>query len=128
MDPIEQARTGGGNPVLSVSRDGAVLGLAPWSFFEMAGVACISVLSEGNKFGTVYLGRIPETNPEALSSDLTSLLTTVVKACGNDLPEFVYVTDAGKIETACWKNVLRKFFVDGRRINITRVVDYYHAT
>ncbi len=125
---IEQARSGGGTAVLSVSRDGVALGLAPWSFFEMAGVACISVLSDGKKLGTVYLGRTPEANQETLSSDLTSLLTAVVKACGDDLPEIVYVTDAGKIETAYWKNVLRKFFVDGSRIKITRVVDYYHAS
>ncbi len=47
--------------------------------------------------------------------------------CNGDVPEIVYVTDAGKVETSCWKNVLRKFFVDGQRIKITRVVDYYHA-
>ncbi len=128
MNLIEQARKGGGNPVLSVSRDGVALGLAPWSFFEMAGVACISVLSEGNKLGTVYLGRTPESNQESLSRDLTSLLAAVVKSCGEDIPGIVYVSDAGKIETAYWKNVLRKFFVDGRRIRITRVVDYYHAS
>lgn len=128
MELIEQARKDGGNPVLSLSRDGVALGLAPWSFFEMAGVACISVLSDGKKLGTVYLGRTPEANQETLSSDLTSLLTAVVKACGDDLPDIVYVTDAGKIETAYWKNVLRKFFVAGRRIKITRVVDYYHAS
>ncbi len=47
--------------------------------------------------------------------------------CGDAVPEIVYVSDAGKIETAYWKDTLRKFFVDGRRIKITRVVDYYHA-
>ncbi len=128
MELIEQARKSGGNPVLLVSRDGVALGLAPWSFFEMAGVACISVMSDGKKLGTVYLGRTPEANQDTLSSDLTSLLTAVVKACGDDVPDIVYVTDAGKIETAYWKNVLRKFFVNGRRIKITRVVDYYHAS
>lgn len=40
----------------------------------------------------------------------------------------MYVSDAGKVETAYWRNTLSKFFVDGRRIKITRVVDYYHAT
>lgn len=79
MERIQQARSGGGTPVLSVSRDGVALGLAPWSFFEMAGVACISVLSDGKKLGTVHLGRTPEANQETLSSDLTSLLTAVVK-------------------------------------------------
>lgn len=44
------------------------------------------------------------------------------------MPKIVYVTDAGKIETAYWKNLLRKFFVDGVRIPIVRVVDYYSAS
>lgn len=125
---IKQARSDGGNPVLSVSRDGVSLGLAPWSLFEMAGVACVSVLSKGKKLGTVYLARAPQENQATLTRELTSLLTVTIRACAADVPEVVYVTDAGKIETAYWKNVLRKFFVDGKRIKITRVVDYYHAS
>ncbi len=128
MQLIKDARKRGENPVLSISRDGVALGLAPWSIFEMAGVASISVLSDGKKLGTVYLANTPQTNQEDLSRNLTSLLTEVVRACGSDLPKIVYVTDAGKIETAYWKNVLRKFFVDGVRIPIVRVVDYYHAS
>lgn len=128
MQLIKDVRKSGETPVLSISRDGVALGLAPWSIFEMAGVASISVLSNGKKLGTVYLANTPQSNQEDLSRDLTSLLTEVVKACGRDLPKIVYVTDAGKIETAYWKNVLRKFFVDGVRIPIVRVVDYYHAS
>ena len=125
---IEQARQRGGKTVLSVSRDGVSLGLAPWSIFEMAGVACVSVLSDGKKLGTVYLARAPQENQETLSGQLTSLLRVTIQACAGDVPEVVYVTDAGKIETAYWKNVLRHFFVDGNRIKITRVVDYYHGS
>ncbi len=33
---IDKARESKQKPVLSVSRDGVSLGLAPWSFFEMA--------------------------------------------------------------------------------------------
>lgn len=125
---IEEARCGNNHsPILSVSRDGVALGMAPWSFFEMAGVATVSVLAGGRRLGTVYLGCAPETNQESLSAHLTSLLTAVVRRLGDDLPEVVYVTDAGKIETAYWKNTLRKFYVDGRRIKVRRVVDYYHA-
>ncbi|MBL8819613.1 MAG: hypothetical protein JNL58_26545, partial [Planctomyces sp.] len=36
--------------------------------------------------------------------------------------------DAGKIETAYRKNVLRHLHVDGQRIRIERIVDYYHAS
>jgi hypothetical protein len=127
-DLIEQARRDKKTPVLSVSRDGVALGLAPWSVFEMASVACVSVLADGKKRGTVYLGYTPETNQATLSMKLTSLLKATIRRCGDNLPEIVYVTDAGKIETAYWKNTLRKFFVDGVRIKITRVVDYYHAS
>jgi hypothetical protein len=125
---IATAREKQAKPVLSVSRDGVALGLAPWSFFEMASVATVSVLADGKRLGTVYLGRTPETNQRTLSAQLTALLRATIRRCGDQVPEIVYVTDAGKIETAYWKNTLRKFFVDGRRIKITRVVDYYHAS
>jgi len=127
IELIDTARKNNQNPVLSVSRDGVALGLAPWSFFEMASVACVSVLADGKKLGTVYLGRVPESNQLTLSTQLTSLLKATIRRCGDAVPEIVYVSDAGKIETAYWKNTLRKFFVDGKRIKIIRVVDYYHA-
>ena len=127
MELIETARKDGKKPVLSVSRDGVALALAPWSFFEMASVACVSVIAGGKKLGTVYLGRVPETNQVTLSGELTDLLKATIRRCGDDVPEIVYVSDAGKVETAYWRNTLSKFFVDGRRIKITRVVDYYHA-
>lgn len=125
---ITEVRKGGNSPVLSVSRDGVSLGIQPFGFFEMAGVATISVLSAGKRVGTVYITRTPEENQQTLSRDLTSLLTTTLEACGKKLPKVVYVTDAGKIETAYWKNTLRHLRVAGRRIKITRVVDYYHAS
>lgn len=128
MELIEEARGRKQTPVLSISRDGVALGLAPWSFFEMASVACVSVLADGKKLGTVYLGRTPETNQVTLSNHLTSLLKATIRRLGDQVVEIVYVSDAGKIETAYWKNTLRKFFVDGVRIKITRVVDYYHAS
>lgn len=127
MELIEQARRDGKTPVLSVSRDGVAMGLAPWSFFEMAGVACLSVIADGKKLGTVYLGRVPEPNQSTLSNQLTDLLAATIRRCGDDIPEIVYVSDAGKTETAYWRNTLSKLFVDGRRIKITRVVDYFHA-
>ncbi|WP_182871478.1 hypothetical protein [Stieleria mannarensis] len=127
MKLIGKARKQRKTPILSVSRDGVALGLAPWSCFEMASVACVSVLANGKKLGTVYLGCVPETNQATLSNRLTSLLKATVRDCGGRVPEIVYVSDAGKIETAYWRNTLQAFFVDGRRIKVTRVVDYYHA-
>lgn len=125
---MEQSRTAGHLPVLSVSRDGVSLGIAPFASFEMASVATISVMSAGKRLGTVYLGRAPESNQQTLTDELTSLLRETLRACGDRLPQVAYVTDAGKVETAYWKNVLRKFYVDGKRIKIQRVVDYYHAS
>jgi len=124
---ISEAREKQQKPVLSVSRDGVALGMALWCNFEMASVATISVMVDGKRTGTVYLGCTPEENQKTLSQRLTSLLAQTIRRCGEHVPEIVYVTDAGKIETAFWKDTLRKFFVDGKRIKITRVVDFYHA-
>jgi hypothetical protein len=92
LELVNEVRDRGRTPVLSVSRDGVSLGLAPWSFFEMAGVACISVIDQGTKLATVYLGRAPESNQDTLSNELTSLLAETLRACGEDLPEVVFDT------------------------------------
>ncbi len=120
-------KTGAKSIVLSVSRDAVSLGIAPFGYFEMASVATISVLADGKRLGTVYLGRTPETNQKTLSDQLTLLLRETLQL-RSKRPEVVYVTDAGKIETAYWQNVLSRFYVDGVRIKIHRVVDYYHAS
>ena len=125
---IDQAEKNGNNIALSVSRDGVSLGIAPFGYFEMASVATLSVFSEGKRLGTVYLAAAPEENQETLSKQLTSLLSGVIRVRGDKLAKIVYVTDAGKVETGYWKNVLRKLYVDGCRIKIERVVDYYHAS
>ena len=91
-------------------------------------VATLSVFSEGKRLGTVYLAAAPEENQETLSKQLTSLLSGVIRTRGKKLVKIVYVTDAGKVETGYWKNVLHKLYVDGCRIKIERVVDYYHAS
>ena len=127
VDWIAQVRERGKTPVLSVSRDGVSLGIQPFGFFEMAGIATISVMCEGDRLGTVYIACQPEENQQVLSNRLTSLLKATIRDCGTETPTVVYVTDAGKIETAYWKNTLRHLRVDGRRIKVTRVVDYYHA-
>lgn len=120
-------KTGAKSVVLSVSRDAVSLGIAPFGYFEMASVATLSVIADGKRLGTVYLGRTPETNQKTLSRQLTSLLKLTLRSC-SQRPHVVYVTDAGMTETAYWKNELSKFYVDGQRIKIHRVVDYYHAS
>ncbi|MCA9062372.1 MAG: hypothetical protein KDA96_04920 [Planctomycetaceae bacterium] len=125
---IEAAGKHGKNVTLAVSRDGVSLGIAPFGNFEMASVATISVYADGQRMGTVYLACVPEENQETLSRNLTSLLKAVIRRRGSQLGRIVYVSDAGKIETAYWKNVLRHLHVDGQRIRIKRIVDYYHAS
>lgn len=61
------------------------------------------------------------------SNQLTELLKATIRRFGDDLPEIVYVSNVGEVETASWRNTSSKFFVDSRRIKITRVVDVYHA-
>lgn len=125
---IDEARTDSKTVTLAVSRDGVSLGIAPFGNFEMASVATLSVYAEGKRIGTVYLACAPEENQETLSRNFTSLLKAVIRSRGPKLGRIVYVSDAGKIETAYWKNVLRHLHVDGQRIRIERIVDYYHAS
>ena len=125
---IDDAGKHSKNVVLAVSRDGVSLGIAPFGNFEMASVATLSVYADCKRVGTVYLASTPEENQETLSRNLTSLLQEILRRRGPQLARLVYVSDAGRIETAYWKNVLRHLHVDGQRIRIERVVDYYHAS
>jgi hypothetical protein len=125
---IDQVVKDGGKAILSVSRDGVSLGIAPFGNFEMASVATLSVYADGKRIGTIYLAAAPEENQATLSANFTSLLKAIIQSHGSKLSRIVYVSDAGKIETAYWKNVLRCLFVDGKRIKLHRVVDYYHAS
>jgi len=112
---------------LSVSRDDVSPGIAPFGNFEMASVVTVSVYDSGLRIGTVYLACAPEENQETLSRNLTSLLKSNIRNRGSKLSRLVYVRNAGKIETSYWKSVLRHLNVDGERIKIERIVDYYHA-
>ena len=125
---IDEARKHSKNVTLAVSRDGVSLGIAPFGNFEMASVATLSVYNDGQRIGTIYLACAPEDNQETLSRNFTSLLKMIIRSRGLKLSRIVYVSDAGKIETAYWKNVLRYLYVDGERIKIQRIVDYYHAS
>lgn len=125
---IDEAIKQGENVTLAISRDGVSLGIAPFGNFEMASVATLSIFADGQRRGTVYLACAPEENQETLSQNFTSLLKEIIRSRGSQLQRLVYVTDAGKVETAYWKNVLRHLYVDGKRVKIERIVDYYHAS
>ena len=125
---IDTAVSQGKNVVLGISRDGVSLGIAPFGNFEMASVATLTVYADGNRTGTVYLAAAPEEHQATLSRRFTSLFQAIIRSRREKLSRIVYVTDAGKIETAYWKNVLRTLRVDGRPVKIHRVVDDYHAS
>ncbi len=55
-------------------------------------------------------------------------MKAIIRSRGSKLSRIVSVRDAGKIETAYWKNVLCHLHVDGRRMKFERIVDYYHAS
>ena len=125
---IDQVHSAGEKAVLSVSRDGVCICIAPIGYYEVASVATLSVFSQGERIGTVYLAAAPEENQTTLSKQLTALLTEVIRSHGDQLERIAYVSDAGKVETAYWRNVLSKFYVDGVRIPMERTLDYYHAS
>ena len=125
---IDQVHSTGEKAVLSVSRDGVCICIAPVGYYEVASVATLSVFSQGERIGTVYLAAAPEENQTTLSQNLTALLREIIRSHGDQLKRIAYVSDAGKVETAYWRNVLSKFYVDRVRIPMERTLDYYHAS
>lgn len=132
---IEALRTafaspGSAAPVLSVGRDGITLREYRHSFFEVATAATVSVMDRcGKRLATVYLACPPELGQATMTSQLTSLLTAVLRDWDGPLPTLAYVADCGEQESSYYQNVLRrmKHPVTGKRLTWTRVVDFYHA-
>ena len=124
----DEAVKSGEKPVLSISRDGVTIHMAPHGCYEVAAVATVSVHRQDGCLGTVYLACKPEENQTQLSEQLTSLVRGIVGTHRESFSKITYVSDAGKVETAYWKNVLSKLRVDGQRVKIERTLDYYHAS
>ena len=61
-------------------------------------MATLSVFSQGERIGTVYLAAAPEEDQATLSQNLTALLTEVIRSHGGQLEWIAYVSDAGKVE------------------------------
>jgi hypothetical protein len=127
------ASQGKHKPVLSVGRDGIMLGLQirGCDIWEVASTGTISVLDRrGQRLGTVYLAYTPEPGQGTMSRQLTRLLTDVLRRWEGPLPRLSYVTDAGDNETTYYDQVLRSMRHPrtGERLEWIRVVDYYHAS
>jgi len=131
---LEQAQASRGRhqPVLTAGRDGITLGLRvkKGTLYEVATTATLSVYDrKARRLGTVYLGCTPESGQVTMSTQLTALLQEVLRRWSGPVPRLSYVTDAGKSETAYYREVLRRMRhpVTGQRLEWQWVVDYYHA-
>lgn len=132
---LEQAWTSKGRhkPVLSVGRDGISLGVPVrgGTIFEVASAGTVAVYDRrGQRLGTVYLARMPESKQGTMSEQLTRLVDEVLQCWQRQLPRVCYVTDAGDNETTYYETVLRRMRHPrtGERLEWIRVVDYYHAS
>jgi hypothetical protein len=127
------ASRGRHRPVLAVGRDGVHVPLRQEGYHEAA-TATLSVLDRrGKRLGTVYLGRMPEPGQQALSAELTGVLTRVLaqwQARGGAAPRLAYVTDAGHQPQDYYRRVLRRLadpWQPGRKSAWQWVVDFWHA-
>ncbi len=132
---LEQATasTGKHRPVLSVGRDGITLGLQLRGFaiWEVATTATFTVLDRrGRRLGSVYLAYAPQPGQKMMSTQMTRLLTEVLRRWPGALPRLAYVTDAGDNETTYYDKVLRRMAHPrtGERLEWIRVLDYYHVS
>lgn len=131
---LEQAETSKGRhrPVLAVGRDGITLGLQlkGCAIHEVASTGTITVYDRrGRRRGTVYLAHPPEPGQPTLGTQLTWVLTEVLRRWQGPLPRLCYVTDAGDNETAYYRKVLRRLRHPRtqKKLAWVWVLDYYHA-
>ena len=133
LDLMELAENSKGRcrPVLSVGRDGVTLREYVRTDWEHASTGTVSVYNRrGERLGTVYLARVPESGQHCMTSQLTGLLEELLSRWEGPMPRLVYVTDAGDNETAYYQKVLRKMEHPrtGKRLSWQRIVDYYHTS
>jgi hypothetical protein len=127
------AAPGRHRPVLVVGRDGIHVPLRNEGYHEGA-TATVSVLDRrGQRLGTVYLGRMPESGQGTLSAQLTALLTAVLvawQARGQAAPRLAYVSDGGHHPQDYYRRVLRRLadpWRSGQTLAWEWIVDFWHA-
>jgi hypothetical protein len=128
---IASERGGGHRFTLSVGRDGCMLPMRNSKWYREGAAATVSVLDGwGKRLGTVYLGRMPEPGQCQLTTELTTLLTEVLRQWTGIMPRLIYVTDCGSHPTQYFEQVLAKM-THPRDPNMLLkwewVADYYHA-
>ncbi|HVX59103.1 MAG TPA: hypothetical protein VHC19_00830 [Pirellulales bacterium] len=129
---LQQAQNSKGKnrPVLAAGRDGITLRTQPYSFFEVASVATLSVYDrKGRRLGTVYLAYAPELGQQTMTDQLTALIKAVLRGWTGPLPRLAYLTDAGESETQYFRRWLRNMRhpLTGKRLDWQWIVDFYHA-
>jgi hypothetical protein len=127
------ASKGKHRPVLAAGRDGVQVPLRDEGYHEAA-TATVSVLNRrGQRLGTVYLGQMPESGQGTLSTQLTALLTKVLKAWqaqGRPAPRLAYVTDGGDHPKKYYRRVLRRMadpWRAGAQLAWQWIVDFWHG-
>src|SRR5581483_3118858 len=125
-----QRSRGPHQPVLAAGRDGVMVPIRGQGFQEAA-AATVSVYDRrGKRLGTIYLGRMPQQRQEALSGELTALLTAVLRRWDGPTPQLVYVTDKGQAQDGYYRRVLRRMADPrrpGRRLAWRWVLDFFHV-
>jgi hypothetical protein len=119
---------GNGRPSLVVGRDGVMIPMR--DSWKEASTASITVYDpKGNRLGTTYLGRMPESGQETMTQQLTALLKDALAAWNGPLPRLHYVTDAGHHPQDYFRSVLSrmKHPRTNARLRWTWSVDFFHA-
>jgi hypothetical protein len=99
LGQAEQAR-GRHRPVLAVGRDGIMVPMRGGGY-EEASTAPLSVYDRRRRrWGTVYLGPMPQAKQTALSQALTALVHGALRAYAGPVPRLAYVTDKGSAPEA----------------------------
>jgi hypothetical protein len=100
--------------------------------YREAATATLSVHDRaGKRLGTVYLGQMPASGQEALSDQLTRLITAVLSQWTGPLPRLAYITDAGHHPSEYLDRVLKPMRHPCRpeeSLAWEWVLDYYHAS
>jgi hypothetical protein len=130
---LEQARASRGSrkPVLAAGRDGVFVPIRGDDSSREAATATPSVYDrDGQRLGTVYLGRMPEPGQTTLSDPLTRLITDVLAQWSGPLPRLAYITGAGHHPTEYYEQVLKPMehpSRPGERLEWEWVIDFYHV-
>jgi hypothetical protein len=135
LELLEKAYASKGEhrPVLAAGRDGVHVPIRDEGYHEAATATVSMHDRRGQRLGTVYLGQMPESGQGTLSTQLTSLLTKVLKAWqarGRPAPRLAYVTDGGDHPKKYYRRVLRRLadpWRPGEKLAWQWIVDFWHA-